>query len=342
LRRRGRLLDREGMPPSLAARPSGGETVALVVNPHAHAAASGEWDAARRRLRDRLPGCTELATMGDGGDADRIQRMLHDVQPGVVIAAGGDGTVAMVAHAIMQLDPAHRPVLALVPLGTANDVARAFGLRSCRNGGPSAFDLAVRTVLGGTDRRIDLGQVGDRYFIGSFAVGMDADILQTRNRLRRRLRLGRRLGGYPLYLWSCAQQLLARRTRPRARLQIDDAAEECAAYNILVTNTPLYAGEFRFANGAGADDGRLDLHLFAGPADYVRGYVAAWRRHVQQVRGRPITDPPHLRRARRIEVALDTPSLCQMDGEEAGRAAHYTLRVVPHALSVRVPTDDPR
>jgi len=38
---------------------------------------------------------------------------------------------------------------------------------------------------------------------------------------------------------------------------------------LLVTNTPLYAGEFRFDADNSCDDGRLDLHLFSGPFDYL-------------------------------------------------------------------------
>jgi diacylglycerol kinase family enzyme len=287
--------------------------------------------------------CGELETCADGENVRRMTHLLGDTRPEIVIAAGGDGTVSDVVQAIMLTRVDERPALAILPFGTANNVARSLGMISCRYGGAKAVDLAVATALHGAQRQIDLGRVGlgrvgQRHFVGSFALGMDADILIMRNRLRSRLRsrLRRRLGGYPLYLCSCALNLL----RPHgaaARLWVDGSAVTSRAYNLLITNTPIYAGEFRFGTDNSSDDGYLDLHLFEGPLDYLRRFPAAWRRHVRHTRGLPSRAPRERQLVRTLQVELASPVACQLDGEEYASAASYEIGVVPRALTVRVP-----
>jgi diacylglycerol kinase family enzyme len=317
----------------------------LIVNPRACVGRAGAlWQRARAELLARGAVEDQLATAGGGRDIERAAERIQAIRPPAVITAGGDGTVSAAVQAIIQSGVAPRPALAILPLGTANNVARSLGLLSFRHHGVAAVERAVAAVASERERAIDLGQVGERTFIGSFALGMDADILVTRNRWQRRLRLGRRLGGYPLYLLSCALHA-ARPHGGTARLQIDDGGSAHSAfpiphsafvYNLLVTNVPIYAGEFRFDADNTCDDGRLDLHLFRGALDYLRRYPQAWRRHVHYTRGEPVT-PPLLTRVRTVRVEFEQPVAGQLDGEEGAPAATYEIRTLPQALRVRVP-----
>lgn len=322
---------------------SGAPSLALVANPHVLVGRAGEaWRQAIEALRASARICGELSTRGDDANAERITDLIRHARPDIVVAAGGDGTVGDVVRGILRAELATPPALAIMPLGTANDVARALGLLSIRQHGRAAVDTAVSAIVHGADRRIDLGEVrcgsGEpQYAVGSFAAGMDADILVMRNRIRTRLALGRRIGGYPLYLWCCAVSLLARRHGGPARLSVDGVALACRVYNALVTNTALYAGEFRFDAADAYDDGQLDLHIFSSAIDYVRGFVTAWRRHLRHTRGLPVRAPANLRRVRALTIELAAPVACQVDGEEQGASASYAIRVVPGALTVRVP-----
>jgi len=339
---------------ALAMRPR----LIAVRNPRAGGAA-GEamWQRARRGLEAGGEVVEWLETRGDGGDLDRLGAALASARPEVLLAAGGDGTVGDAVAALLRLEPAARPALALLPMGTGNNVARALGLRAVRSAGEDAVDEAVAAALAGggmrggavaagetevpprragARRRIDVGLANGRSFVGSFALGMDADILALRNRLCRRLGLGGGLSGYALYLASCAANLLAPHGG-EARLRLDGREEAVQIYNLVVTNTPLYAGEFRFDGDDHADDGRLDLHCVAGARDYLREHPAAWRRHVRHGRGERVAPSPLLRRAAAIEVELGRPVAAQVDGEELAPAARFELRVVPAAIAVCAP-----
>lgn len=311
--------------------------VAIVVNPRTCAGNTAElWRATRERLAREAIVVAELETQPDGANAARVGRLVTECRPDVLLAAGGDGTVRDVAQGMMTGTARARTAVAILPLGTANNVARSLGLTSCRHGGWAAIDTALTTMLSPSERWIDVGSIGDDYFVGSFALGMDADILRTRNRYSARFPSSRLVRGYPLYLWSCGLNLL-RAHGARARLSVDGEAMIARTYNLLVTNTSIYAGEFRFDGVDRSDDGQLDLHLFGGPLDYVARYTAAWTRHLRHGRGLEVKEPRKLLRVSSLVIRLDAPLHAQIDGETMDAIDECTIAVVPRALCVRVP-----
>jgi diacylglycerol kinase family enzyme len=158
---------------------------------------------------------------------------------------------------------------------------------------------------------------------------MDAAILAARNRWRARWRLGRTLSGYPLYLAACAVGV-GRHRAVAAAVRIDGGpAETQRVHNLLVLNTALYAGEFRFDGTDHSDDGRLDVHAFADAGAYVRGFVTAWRRHL----GKAVAPAP-LRRVAALSATFAAPIALQLDGEEAGVVRDLVVEVAPAAVRV--------
>ncbi|MFN8641027.1 MAG: hypothetical protein U0802_04970 [Candidatus Binatia bacterium] len=144
-----------------------------------------------------------------------------------------------------------------------------------------------------------------------------------------RWRLGPRLGGYPLYLLACAVGL-ARHRAVAAELVCDgDAAAAVVLHDLLVLNTALYAGEFRFDDADHSADGRLDVHAFPDARAYVRGFVTAWRRHLGAA-----VPPPSLRRVATASVRFAAPTPLQLDGEEAGLVEQLRIEVEPAAVQV--------
>ncbi len=90
----------------------------------------------------------------------------------VVVAAGGDGTLNAVASALVRT----RCVLGVLPLGTFNYFARDLGI-------PMVLEAAVETLLTGTPRPINVGEVNGRIFLNNASLGTYAGILETRERV---------------------------------------------------------------------------------------------------------------------------------------------------------------
>lgn len=311
----------------------------IVVNPAARGA------EAVRRLMSRSPGLfsASIETRPDAGNPERVAAAIARGDPRTVVAAGGDGTVNAVAEGMLAAGRPVPPALAILPVGTANNAARSFGLRSIRSrDGGAALELAVSALLDGVERTIDLGRVDGRHFVSALAVGFDADILHTRNRLRRRSGLARRIDGYPLYLWSAAVNVFRDHHGAAMRLRLDATLREGYAYNLLFTNTPLYGGGFRVDDNAAAADGLLDLYVFTGPLDYLRRLPGAWARERQHARGHIVPPSGDLHRIREASIELDAPVRCQLDGEEIGRKASLEVGVVQKAIRVLVPRSPAR
>ena len=278
----------------------------------------------------------ELDTRGDAGDGGRLAELVTATAPDVLVAAGGDGTARLALGALFETKSAESSALGFLPLGTGNNAARSLGLRALADG-DAALTLAVAAIESGPRRAIDIGLVGGRPFLGSFAIGMDADVLALRNRMHRRLAPRGVEGGYTLYLAGFAGSLLRGAHGGTARLSLDGVRESCTLYNLAVVNTPIYAGPFRFDGANDSADGLLDVHAVASAGEYLSEYPSAWLRHLSVQGGRAPRPTPLLRRAREIRVEFDRPVAAEADGEELGAAASFEIRVLPRALRVCVP-----
>jgi diacylglycerol kinase family enzyme len=90
--------------------------------------------------------------------------------------AGGDGSLAAVAAAALEIDAG----FVCVPFGTRNHFARDVGLDRTD---PLA---ALHALVDGIERRIDVGRVGDRLFLNNVSLGIYARLVHRRERHRRR------------------------------------------------------------------------------------------------------------------------------------------------------------
>lgn len=280
--------------------------------------------------------CSYETTGHGANDSAAIAELARNSRANVVIAAGGDGTVSTVSAALCALPAESRPDLAILPLGTANNLARSYGLSSVRTDGSAALTRALSTLHDGATTELDVGEANGTIFVGSFALGMDAAILHRRNELRSRYPLDPKIGGYPLYLASCAIEALAHRELDAA-IEIDGQHTRAPLYNLLLTCCPVYAGEFRFAGRAGNRGGRLGAYAFGSRREFLTEYTRAWRRHVRHGRGEAVREAENARWVRRVTVRLPTPVVAQLDGEETAACDAWSVTVRPGAIRLRVP-----
>jgi lipid kinase YegS len=109
----------------------------------------------------------EVRLTWETGDAQRFVSEAGEVD--LVIAAGGDGTLNEVLHGLMDLSEAVRPILGIVPLGTANDFATGCGI-------PRDPAKALALCLKGEGVPIDVGKANDHWFINAASSGFGAEI----------------------------------------------------------------------------------------------------------------------------------------------------------------------
>jgi diacylglycerol kinase (ATP) len=161
----------------------------------------------------------------------------------VVVAAGGDGTIGLVAAELLKGQAA----LGVLPLGSVMNVARMLGL-------PLDLEQAAATLATAPIRRIDVGLARGRQFLEAGSVGMNAAMFREAQRFDD--------GDWLSILRTV---WVAIRYRPaRMELGIDDDMVRTRALMIAVANGPYTGAGMTIAPDAVLDDGLFDVRVFRG------------------------------------------------------------------------------
>jgi diacylglycerol kinase (ATP) len=173
-----------------------------------------------------------------------IPLIIHKYRPNIdlVIVGGGDGTLNAVVDVLVEV----QLPLGIIPLGTANDLARTLGI-------PNSIPEACRIIAEGNLKYIDLGWVNGKHFFNVASLGLSVKITQKLSKgLKRRL-------GVLAYAWTALQVLS--KTRPfTALIGIDGETIKVKTLQIAVGNGRYYGGGMPIAEDAKIDDQRLDLY----------------------------------------------------------------------------------
>ncbi|MBV6287390.1 lipid kinase YegS [Pseudomonas aegrilactucae] len=188
----------------------------------------------------------------EGGDA---RRLVHEaLAAGYVhlVAGGGDGTLRDVAEAMAQA--ATQASLALMPLGTANDFAKAAGV-------PLEPDQAL-ALLEVPARAIDLGEVGEQIFLNMATGGFGSQVTaNTSEDLKKVL-------GAAAYLFTGLSRFSELRAAS-VELQGPDFHWQGELLALGIGNGRQAGGGHLLCPQAQVDDGLLDISILPAPQEVV-------------------------------------------------------------------------
>lgn len=233
----------------------------------------------------------------------------------IVVACGGDGTIHALLPALVE-----RPVaLGVIPLGTANDLARnwkiPFQLKKAllvlRQGQPKAVDV-IRTDSG-------------KWIAGTAGIGFDAVVVQQAEWLRKVAK-----GILPFSIAFFAE--LSRYPPSMVSLRAGDWEYEGPAWQILLTKIARYAYIFRITTSVEGDNGLMDICLIPGTPNL--GVITALPK--LPFLGLKKLPGAIFRTAPLLEVKSSPPVSIHGDGDLLGMTPE-TFRVVPKALRVMLP-----
>jgi lipid kinase YegS len=136
----------------------------------------GAIEAVRRAVEAMREGGNEVHPhlTFEPGDAQRFARDAAAAAADLIVAGGGDGTVNEVVNGIHEWlhgqndTTARLPRLAIIPLGTGNDLAGAIGI-------PHDPEAALAVALGGSCQWVDVAKVNGRYFLNVSTGGAGAE-----------------------------------------------------------------------------------------------------------------------------------------------------------------------
>ena len=289
----------------------------FIVNPIAGRGRTRRLLPMLRSLLEAYKLSSELQLTSRPGEAVRLAEEAASNGAQCVVAVGGDGTVHEVANGLLQLNTS--VALGVIPTGSGNDFCKAIGV-------PLELEGAVRALIHGQRRHVDVCRLKERFIVNGLGMGLDGAVAHLYRRMKH-------LAGELGYLWGAVCEALTFRAFS-ARVELPDWRYEGPVLFTGISNGPYHGGDFRLAPHAQVDDGQLDVHV-------VRDMFPL-RRLVQipKVREGTHLELPEfiLRRAPWVEFRLDKRVPAHMDGEPFWlEPGCHRVEVLPKALEVIVP-----
>lgn len=176
------------------------------------------------------------------GEAESIAREALSEGFSHIVAVGGDGT----SHEVVNGMLGSSAVFGSVPSGSGNDFPKSAGI-------PLGAREAVETVFSGRERKVDVGKLGDEYFINGLGIGLDGAVSHRFKKLKRfRGQLG--------YILGAVQEAFSFEGFD-TEITIGDWKYSGRLLLAGASNGVYQGGKFRLAPGARVDDGLLDFHI---------------------------------------------------------------------------------
>ncbi len=283
----------------------------LLLNPGARRGGEGHEEIIRCLAALGLDPLVELAEV----PAQVPEQILrHRGAVDRVIVGGGDGTLHLAVQAIAETGLP----LGILPLGTANNLARTLGI-------PTDLAEAASIAAHGHRRRIDLGWMNGRYFFTTASLGLSVRITEELSADAKR-----RWG--PI-AYALAALRVIRRTRPfHADISWAGGTRRSRTVQIVVGNGRYYGAALPVAEDATIDDARLDLYSLEVHHWWELLAIAPALKRGRQGQKRQV----EALRATEFHVRTRVPHDVDLDGEIGGQTP-ATFRVMPGALEVFAP-----
>lgn len=231
-----------------------------------------------------------------------------------VIVGGGDGTLNAVVDSLVETNLP----LGILPLGTANDLARTLNI-------PPSIKEACDIIARGNLKSIDLGWVNGKYFFNVASIGLSVDITKKLSRgLKRRW-------GILAYAITALQVISSTRRFP-ATIEVDGQILPLKTIQIAIGNGIYYGGGMAIANDAAIDDQRLDLYSIE---------LQHWWQIFPLIWYLPQGQHKQLKWVRTLEskeIEIHTHKSYNINTD--GEITTFTpakFKVIPHALKVFIP-----
>lgn len=279
-------------------------------------------------------------TEDDAGQAAASRALEAGV--GVVLAAGGDGTIRAVAERLA--DSGASAALGIIPLGTGNLLARnlevplndltaAFARALVGPGHPLDIGWAEVTLAHGTERHAFAVMAG---------FGIDAHMItETDDDLKDKV-------GWLAYVESLGRAVSASEVVD-LRVSLDGGAVQSEqAHTVIVGNCGMLQAGVTLLPDADPRDGELDLLVLH--ADGIAGWLGTMRNMVWENGLRRLfqggegaggetaaesNETTSRRRLTSLTVELDEPRVVEVDGDDLGEVTRIVISIQPAAITVR-------
>lgn len=212
----------------------------LLLNPNSRQGTEARLQVGVQRLREAGIEVEQLESISPEASRRAVEDRCREID--LVILGGGDGTISAMAATLVNCQLA----FAVLPLGTANDLARSLGVADSLG---QAFDA----IIANHRRRIDLGCLNGHYFFNAAQIGLGPKVTEE---LTDEVKKRWGVLGYLKALFAA----LSRSDRFRADITVDGRHHRVNSMHLAVGNGRFYGGGNVISQDAYIDDGLLSLY----------------------------------------------------------------------------------
>ena len=292
-------------------RPSSHLNILFILNPASGGKKRIHWEPIIRNYFKQLSYQIHFYILSGKEDASTINYWIEKIAPQKIAAAGGDGTVSLVAK---QLLGSSIP-LAILPGGSANGMATELNI-------PKDPSSALDIIINGAEKKCDVIKINeDNICIHLSDFGLNARIVKyfDKNAMRG--------------MWGYARMLikiLVEGKPVNAHIVADDLDTNISAYMIVLANATKY--------GTGAvinPDGLIDDSKF----ELVVVRKISWMGFVKMFLSKKPFNPKRVKIFQTTKAVITTKRRThfQVDGEFLGKRKSVTAEIIPSALTFLVP-----
>ncbi|MDV2483221.1 diacylglycerol/lipid kinase family protein [Acinetobacter towneri] len=265
----------------------------------------------------------QLFEMGDIANFDQLmQQVLARHQAahlsGVVVAAGGDGTLNAVAA---KLKGTHIP-MGILPLGTFNYVARLLNI-------PLDLIEAAQVIATGTTRAVHVAQINQHIYLNNASLGLYPLFIQKRERYNQYL------GRLPLHAYTSGLDVLIRdRKELKLEIEVDTKRYPLKTPLIFFGNNQLQLSEMNLRIAQAAEQGKV-AGVVVAKSDKLTLFKILW----QMIQGKldQASDVYSFAADQVVIHSTQTQLTVAIDGEIVKMRPPLHILVQKKALNIKVP-----
>lgn len=249
----------------------------------------------------------------EGNDRDRINIEINRYQPDFVAAAGGDGTINLLADILINTNLP----LAIIPSGSANGMAKELRI-------PARIENALEVAFKGKTKEIDLLKINGKTCIHLADIGLNARVVKRFEKDLKRgiLTYAKHLFGEMFLLKTYTFNLFYEGKNIRRK-----------GVSVTFANARQYGtGAVINPNGK-LDDGKFEL-IIIKPFPRIKLLSITWKMFRQTLH---TSDYAEIISCTEARVISSRKTTLQIDGEVVGKVKEISIECIPRALNVIVP-----
>jgi diacylglycerol kinase (ATP) len=287
-----------------------GLRILFIINPVSGRKSRPELEGSIKAYFKDLPHTTEFFLLDGKNDAHSIHDKINGFKPDRVVAAGGDGTVTLVAKHILGTSMA----LGIIPTGSANGMAKELNI-------PVVLDDALDIITKGIIKCSDVIEINNQVCLHLSDIGLNAQLIKYFDKGNIRGKIG---------YARVVLKVLYRKQKMQVTIQTKDTEIEREALMIVLANASKY-GTGAVINPHGSlYDGLFEVVIIRrlGIAELFRMLIKPQPFNPEKI---------EVFHASSVEIETVKKVHFQVDGEYVGKVKRVKAKILPAQLNLILP-----